>query len=77
MTIKYVPTTATIQREPSGAMLLQVPGAPGQTNVLKASTNLQSWADLGLVTADTNGIFQFEDTNAPLFPSRFYRWYSP
>ncbi len=31
----------------------------------------------GPVPADTNGLFQFEATNAPLFPARFYRWHYP
>jgi hypothetical protein len=39
---------------------------------LQASANLQTWLDLGSVTADTNGLAQFYDTNAPTFDSRFY-----
>ena len=47
-------------------------GSPGESFELQASTNLQTWQDLGSVIADTNGIALFEDTNAPLFPNRFY-----
>ena len=58
-------------------MLLQLPGVPGQTSSLGATTNFTNWLDLGPVVADTNGLFQFTDTNAPLFPFRFYRWTGP
>jgi hypothetical protein len=30
-------------------------------------------SDCALNTANSNGIFSFTDTNAPLFPARFYR----
>jgi hypothetical protein len=39
---------------------------------LEASADLESWQDLGQGTTDTNGLFQFDDTNAPLYPARFY-----
>jgi hypothetical protein len=39
---------------------------------IRASTNLQTWVDLGDIVADTNGLAQFDDTNAPSFPYRFY-----
>lgn len=40
---------------------------------------LRSWKlpEVFYVPADTNGIFTFEDTNAPSFDRRFYRWYVP
>jgi len=74
--IKYVPS-ATIQRRSDGSMRLQFSGQPGQTCGLEASTNFASWATLGLAEADTNGLFQFDDTNAPNFPQRMYRWHYP
>jgi hypothetical protein len=48
---------------------------PGQSYKYQATTNFLNWTDLNSVMADTNGLFQFLDTNAPLFPYRFYRWY--
>jgi len=56
-------------------MLLQLPGLPGSSAGLAATTNFASWAELGPVVADTNGLFQFTDTNATLYPHRFYRWH--
>jgi hypothetical protein len=75
-TIKYF-QSPTIQPQPGGAMLLQLPGAPGQSCGLGATTDLLNWLELGPVVAGTNGLFQFTDTNAPLYPSRFYHWHSP
>jgi hypothetical protein len=58
-------------------MLLQLAGSPGQSCGLGATTDFLNWLELGPVVAGTNGLFQFTDTNAPLYPSRFYRWHSP
>jgi hypothetical protein len=38
---------------------------------VQASTNLQTWQDPGRITADTNGVAQDDDTNAPAFDWRF------
>jgi len=75
-TIKYV-HGPTVQPQPGGAMLLQVPGLPGSSAGLGATTDFTNWTELGPVVAGTNGLFQFMDTNAPLFPLRFYRWHGP
>jgi hypothetical protein len=68
--IKYSPVT--LQKQPNGSVILHAYGAPGETFDLQASTNLQTWEDLGDVIADTNGVVQYDDTNAPSFASRFY-----
>jgi len=46
---------------------------------IQASTNLTNWGLIGSGTTDMNGMLLFLDTNAPLFPTRFYRalWPSP
>ena len=75
-TIKYAALTA-IQKKSDGSIQLQCFGSPGSNYVVQAATNLLNWADLGSALADTNGLFQFLDTNAPLFPQRFYRWHVP
>jgi len=71
VTIKYAPT-ASIQKQTNGAFLLQEQGEPGEAFDFQASSNLQTWLDLGATNADTNGCVQFLDTNAPLFDYRFY-----
>jgi hypothetical protein len=68
--IKYSPVM--LQKQPNGSVILHAYGAPGESFDLQASTNLQTWEDLGDVIADTNGVAQFDDTNAPLFNCRFY-----
>jgi hypothetical protein len=70
VTIKYSPIT--VQRRSDGTVLLQAQGSPGESFDIQASADLQSWLDLGIFTADTNGLLQFADTNAPNFTSRFY-----
>jgi streptogramin lyase len=68
--IKYSPVT--LQRKPDGTVLLETQGSPGESFDIEASIDLLNWLDLGTVLADTNGLLQFDDTNAPNFPSRFY-----
>jgi hypothetical protein len=68
--IKYSPVT--LQHQTNGNFLLQAQGAAGEPFDIQASTNLQSWLDLGTNNADTNGLLQYLDTNAPLYPWRFY-----
>jgi hypothetical protein len=70
VTIKY--SLLTLQRRSDGTVILQAQGSPGESFDIQASTNLLNWLDLGSVLADTNGLMQFDDTNAPAYPSRFY-----
>jgi hypothetical protein len=68
--IKYSPVT--LQKQSNGNVILHAYGSPGETFDVQASTNLQTWIDLGDAIADTNGLVQFADTNAPSFNNRFY-----
>ncbi len=70
VTIKYSPVT--VQRHSDGTVILQAQGSPGESFDIQASQDLLNWLDLGSVLADTNGLMQFDDTNAPNYPSRFY-----
>jgi hypothetical protein len=70
VTIKYSPVT--LQRRSDGTVILQAQGSPGESFDIEASENLLNWLDLGIATADTNGLMQFDDTNAPNYPARFY-----
>jgi hypothetical protein len=70
VTIKYIPVS--LQRRSDGTVLLEVQGSPGESFDIQASADLRTWLDLGTVLADTNGLMQFDDTNAPNFPARFY-----
>jgi hypothetical protein len=70
VTIKYIPIS--IQRQTNGTVLIETQGTPGQSFDIQASSDLLNWLDLGTILADTNGLMQFDDTNAPNFPARFY-----
>jgi hypothetical protein len=70
VTIKYSPLV--LQRQSNGTVLVQAQGSPGENFTIQASADLQSWLDLGTVMADTNGLMQFDDTNASNFNARFY-----
>ena len=70
VTIKYVPIS--IQRQINGTVLIETQGSPGESFDIQASSDLLNWLDLGTFLADTNGLLQFDDTNAPNFPARFY-----
>jgi hypothetical protein len=68
--IKYSPVA--LKRQANGDFILQASGSPGESFDVQASTNLETWEDLGDIVADTNGLAEFDDTNASLFPHRFY-----
>ncbi len=70
VTIKYSPVT--LQRRSDGTVILCAQGSPGEAFDIEASADLLDWLDLGTAQADTNGLLQFDDTNAPAFPARFY-----
>jgi hypothetical protein len=70
VTIKYIPIS--IQRQTSGTVLIETQGTPGESFDIQASSDLLNWFDLGTILADTNGLMQFDDTNAPNYPARFY-----
>jgi outer membrane protein assembly factor BamB len=70
VTIKYSPLV--LQRQSNGTVLLQAQGSPGESFTIQASADLQSWLDLGSAMADTNGLMQFDDTNASNYSARFY-----
>jgi hypothetical protein len=65
-------STVGLQRQSNGNVILHAYGSPGASFDFQASTNLQTWQDLGNLIADTNGLVQFDDTNAPSFNYRFY-----
>ncbi len=68
--IKYSPVT--LQVLSNGTVQLQAQGSSGELFDVQATSDLQNWQDLGKSAADTNGLFQFDDTNAPQYPARFY-----
>jgi hypothetical protein len=52
---------------------LEFHSTPGQPYSIEATTNFFDWQSLITNTTDANGLIQFDDTNAPSIPYRFYR----
>jgi hypothetical protein len=71
-TIKYI-QVSPIEKKSNGNILLTFPGAPGSNYLIEACSTLTNWTNIGSATADANGLYTFEDTNAPLHQQRFYR----
>ena len=63
-----------------GSVTLSFSGIPGSTNWVETTTNLVppvDWMPISTNVADTNGLWQFTDTQATNCPLRFYRSYKP
>jgi hypothetical protein len=60
----------------SNCVALQMTGSAGFAYVLEVATNAKTpvvWQSVTTNTTDSNGIWSFNDTNAALYPMRFYR----
>jgi hypothetical protein len=73
----YPPNAAAIFPQPDGSIRVVFLGIPGIAYTVQASQNLAQWTTLGTRTADTVGFFEWLDTEASLFPGRFYRSIAP
>jgi hypothetical protein len=62
----------TVAQLGNGHVSLVLTNAPGDSYRLEASTNLNSWQSLANILT-TNSTFTFIDSNAPSFPTRYYR----
>jgi len=71
------PQITSVTSDPTNGFLQLI--GQGESNLtygIEAAPNLNSpifWQRIGSNTADGAGMFQFTDTNAPTFPTRFYR----
>jgi WD40 repeat protein len=59
---------------PGGNVLLRQSGTPGAAYHLEMTTDLVLWRELGVSRADSNGTFEFLDTNGSGSPLKFYRF---
>jgi hypothetical protein len=73
------PGLTGITQATNGNISLSGTGAPNVTYHVQANTNLNTtnWIILGPVTADNLGALIFTDTQAGLYPRRFYRFVYP
>jgi beta-xylosidase len=65
-----------ITQNPDSSMTLHFANIPGSTNIIQTATDLSSWQNVATNLSDSNGFWQFTDTNASLFPAHFYRSYT-
>ena len=56
-----------------GCAILTFNGVRGQAYTIQATTDMTTWTNIGTVTANSRGLCQFIDANAPKFSHRFYR----
>jgi hypothetical protein len=73
-------TLTSIASQTNGFQQLTGLGQSNLTYTIQAASNLNpviQWLNIGASTASVSGVFFFTDTNAPLFPMRFYRAQSP
>jgi WD40 repeat protein len=65
---------SSIEMLPDGNVLLRQPGAPGATYHVETTTNSAAWREAGTAIANSNGYFQFVDTNCHGSSLKFYRF---
>jgi hypothetical protein len=64
---------SNVALQPNGSVKLNFQAWPGVSYTLQASTNLQSWQNLATLVPPSDGLFDYVDTSAPNYRSRFYR----
>jgi hypothetical protein len=60
-----------------GTVRLHFLAFPDDRYVLQASTNLVDWTTLATITANSDGVIDFEDADSAGCPTRFYRVVAP
>jgi hypothetical protein len=60
-----------------GTMQATLSGTPGQTFILEASADLINWKPISTNVADANGFISIVESNAMVYPSRYYRGVMP
>jgi hypothetical protein len=63
--------------QPGGGRRIIARGEANRIYVVEAAETVdgppESWVEIGSAISDSNGVFQFDDIEAPLFEQRFYR----
>jgi WD40 repeat protein len=68
-------TFNSIAMLPDGNVLVRQSGTPGALYHVEVTTNPLEWREAGTALANTNGYFQFLDTNAHGSPLKLYRFW--
>jgi hypothetical protein len=75
-----LPASFTSITQPSpGSVEIQALGGSNVSYIIQASTNLigTNWLNIATAAANGSGLLSFTDTNASLFPQRFFRILTP
>ena len=67
----------SVARQSGGSMLIRVCGSAGTNYLMEATSDFNTWTNLGTMSESGGGLFQFEDTGADGVNARFYRAMSP
>jgi hypothetical protein len=67
----------SVARQSGGSMLIRVCGFSGTNYLMEATSNFNTWTNLGTMAESGLGLFQFEDTGTDGVDTRFYRVLSP
>jgi hypothetical protein len=69
---------ASVLRVYNGNMLLRQTGMPSAHYHFEVTTNLVTWRELCVLTANSSGFCEFLDTNCHGFSPKYYRsWRAP
>jgi hypothetical protein len=68
----HVAITA-ITHDQNGRAHLKLKGVCGCANVVETSTNMVDWVPVGVATENSDGTYDFDDTQSPNTGMRFYR----
>jgi len=63
----------SVARQANGHVRVKFAGIPGHAHLIQTSTNLVDWETVGVGTEVADGVFEFEDSNAAHYSTRFYR----
>ena len=61
----------------NNAVRVVLTGLPSRNYGIEGTTNTLNWLNFTNGLSDTNGLLQFDDTNYPATPMRFYRGVFP
>jgi len=78
--VNFPPLALMIRSSSGNSVQLQMTGTPDSPYTVQSATNLAppiQWQSILTNTADTNGVWQFTDTNITAYPQRFYRAIAP
>ncbi len=66
----------SIVENPDSSATLHFANSPNSTNIIQTTLDLATWQNISTNVSDSNGFWQFTQTNGNQFPGHFYRSYT-